>query len=273
MEDNFVRQGIGGDNSNLFPGLDANTTAALIASEKNWNTDFKGAGVSGMAQNVTAAVDFAASAPAFATYVTSYVTNIVMSYLTKATVEMLSIDASQITSKASSLIPNYIISPAKIMSELMKNSESSMDELNQQLEINEISVINKAIGNQVSKITNKINDKLSYVNNTISDISKYAYMGPTWIKSKVDLASKKIIESSCKEIGKVRDNTKQNIQDQIDSLANTLAKKIADKTNVKVQEQAKSKMDEANKKKAEAMTKAKTAITNAKLKLMALIGG
>ena len=35
----------------------------------------------------------------------------------------------------------------------------------------------------------------------------------------------------------------------------------------------KEKFDEANKKKAEAMTKAKTAITNAKLKIMALIGG
>ena len=273
MEDNYVRQGVGGDNNNLFPGLDANTTAALVASEKNWNTDFKGAGIGGMVQNVGATVDFAANAPAFATYVVSYVTNIVTSYLTQATVDMLSIDASQIAANAGKMVPNFIKSPGEIMGELLKNSEDIMEEVNQQLELKEVDSINNAISGQVSKITNKINDKLSYVNGTIADISKYAYMGPAWIKNKVDIATKKIIESSCKEIGKTRDSVKQNVQDQIDSLSETMAKKIADKTNTKTQEQSKEQIDKMNKKKAEAMTKAKTAITNAKLKLMALIGG
>ena len=273
MEDNFVRQGVGGTNSNLFPGLDANTTAALVASEKNWNTDFKGAGIGGMVQNVGAAMDFTANAPAFATYVVSYVTNIVTSYLTQATVDMLSIDASQIAANAGKMIPDFIKDPGEIMGELLKNSEDVMDEVNKQLELKEMDAINGAINNQVGKLTNKINDKLSKVNGIITDISKYTYMGPSWIKNKVDIATKKIVDSSCKEISKIRDNTKQNIQEQIDSFAKTKAKKIADETNAKVQEQYKENIDKANKEKAKAMTKAKTAITNAKLKLMALIGG
>ena len=273
MEDNYVRQGVGGNNNDLFPGLDPNTTAALIASEKNWNTDFKGAGVGGMAQNVAATVDFTANIPIFTTYVLSYVTTIVTSYLAQATVDMLSIDASQIAANAGKMVPNFIKTPGEIMGELLKNSEDIMDEKNKELEKQEADSINNVISGQVSKITNKINEKLEGVQDTIADISKYAYMGPSWVKNQVDLATKKIIESSCKEIGKTRDNTKQNIQDQIDSLAESMAKKIADKTNIQTQEQSKEQIDQMNKKKAEAMTKAKTAITNAKLKLMALIGG
>lgn len=273
MEDNFVRQGIGGDNNNLFPGLDANTTAALVASEKNWNTDFKGAGIGGAVQNVGATVDFTANAPALATYVLSYVTNIVTSYLTQATVDMLSIDASQIATNAAKKMPSFIKSPGEIMGELLKDAEDIMEELNKQGDLNVVNSLNNMVGDQVGKLTNKINDKLSYVNDTIGDISKYAYMGPAWMKSKIDLATKKIIESSCKEIGKTRDSVKQNVQDQIDTMAEGMAEKMADDANTKVKEQSKEKIDKANKEKAKATTKAKTAITNAKLKLMALIGG
>ena len=269
MEDNYVRKGKGGADSNLFPGLDADTMSALIASEKNWNTDFKGNGL----QKAAVVVDFTSKLPVFATYVATYVTNIVTSYLAQATVDMLSIDASQIAANAGKLMPNFIKSPGEIMGELLQDAEDIMEQINKNNNLNIVNNLNNMVGDQVSNLTNKIGEQMSKVQSTIEDIGKYAYMGPAWVKSKTDLATKKIIESSCKEIGKVRDNVKQNTQEQIDKLSEGMAEKMADDTNTKVQEATKAQLDEANKAKAQATNKAKTAITNAKLKLMAMIGG
>ena len=269
MEDNYIRQGKGGVDSNLFPGLDADTMSALIASEKNWNSDFKGGGI----QGVAAAVDFTSKLPIFTTYVTSYVTNIVTSYLAQSTADMLSIDASQIAANAGKMVPKFIKDPGEIMGELLQDAEDIMAQINKANNLNIVNNLNSMVGDQVSKLTDKIGEQMDKVQGTIEDIGKYAYMGPVWIKSKVDLATKKIIESSCKEIGKVRDNVKKNTQEQIDKLAEGMAEKIADDTNTKVQETTKAQLDEANKAKAQALNKAKTAITNAKLQLMALMGG
>ena len=269
MEDNYVRKGKGGSDSNLFPGLDADTMSALIASEKNWNTDFKGNGL----QKAAVVVDFTSKLPVFATYVATYVTNIVTSYLAQATVDMLSIDASQIISNAAAKLPNFIKDHGEIMGELLKDAEDITKELVKKGDTNFVNNLNNVIGEEVSKLTGDINVNLDGVKGVIEDIGKYTYMGPAWVKSKVDLESKKMIENCCKQIASVRDTVKTNAQKQIDSLAEGIAKKQAEQANAKVKDATKAQMDEVNKAKAQAMNKAKTAITNAKLKLMAMIGG
>lgn len=260
------------DTTNMFPGLDQDTMNALMASEKNWNTDFKG-GIGGTAQSVTAAVDFTAQLPNLITYVTSYITESVTSYLTNAIADMLSIDPSQIISNAGQKIPNFIKGPGEIMGELLKDAEDISEELSKQGDLKLVDNINKAINDKVGDITNKINDKLSYVSGAIESIGKYAYMGPNWVKSKIDIETKKVSESCFKGIASIRDNTKKHVQEQIDKLSEGIAQKQAEIMNQQIQEKTKEQLDEVNKKKAEAMTKAKTAITNAKLKIMALIGG
>lgn len=261
------------DSSNIFPGLDQDTQNALIASEKNWNSDFKGDGPGVVVQKALNTVDFTAKLPIFVTYVVSYVTEIVTSYMATATADMLSIDTSQIISNAAKKLPNFIKGPAEVMGELLKDSEDTNAELQKKNEENLVNNLNKEIGNQVSKLTNGIDVNLGKVGETIENIGQYAYMGPVWFKSKIDLETKKIIENCCKQIASVRDSVKNDTQKQIDTLAEGLAQKKADQANQKTQESAKNTINDANKKKAQAMTMAKTAITNVKLKLMALIGG
>jgi len=268
MEDKYVRNGQG-ENSNLFPGLDADTTSALMASEKDWNSDFKGNGV----QKIGVAIDFTSKLPIFTSYVTSYITNIVTTYLSQATADMLSIDASQIITNAGKMMPTFVKDSGEIMGELLKNVEDIIEEIDKNNKLDVVSNLNNKVNEQISQLTNKISENMGSIQNIIEDVGKYAYMGPAWIKNKIDLSTKRIIESSFKEIGKTRDNTKKNIQDQIDKISENMAQKMAAEENEKIKKMTKEKFDEANKKKAEAMTKAKTAITNAKLKIMALIGG
>ena len=269
MEDSYVRQGKGGADSNLFPGLDADTMSALIASEKNWNSDFKGNSM----QKAAAAIDFTSKLPIFVTYVTTYVTNIVASCLAQATVDMLSIDASQIAANAGKMMSNFVKGPGDIMGELLTNAEDIAEALDKKMDSQVIDNISNMVNEQVGKLTEKINGQLDKVKGTVEDIGKYTYMGPLWVKTKVDLASKKIIETSCKEIETMKNSVKSNAQAKIDIAAEKMAKRLADDINSKTQEATKAQLDEANKAKAQAMNKAKTAITNAKLKLMAMIGG
>ena len=264
------------DTSNIFPGLDTDTLNSLKASEKNWNTSFKNSGQSalgGAANALVKNVDFASKAPQFVTYVVNYVTTSVMTYLTTSISDMLSVNPGDIMSYASAMMPNYIIQPAEIMKELLKSKESITDEMSENMLQDTIGSLNKKINTQVSNITGSINEKLSGVNDDIASIAEHAEMGPGWIKEKTDVETKKILDSCFREIGKARDNTKKNVQNIINNVGEQMGKKMADKINGGVQEGLKEKMDKTNIEKQKALTKAKTSITNAKLKLMALIGG
>jgi hypothetical protein len=271
------------DTSNIFPGLDTDTLNTLKASEKNWNTSFKNSGTKTLASGKNALasatsalgknIDFAAKAPQFITYVANYVTTSVMSYLTESITDMLSINPGNIMSYATQMMPNFIVQPGQIMQELLKAKESIDEEMGQKMLQDGISRLNKEINTQVSKITGSINEKLSYVTSKISSIAQHAEMGPAWVKEKTDVETKKILDTCFNEIGKVRDTTKRNIQDTINNYGVGLGQQLADKINKKVKEQSKEQLDKINIQKQKALNKAKTAITNAKLKLMALIGG
>ena len=263
--------------SNLFPGLDAETMSALNAAEKNWNKEFKDGtlkqGLPGAAQNLAVATDFTAHAPQLITYVVSYVTESVTSYLASSISEMMSIDLGQIPAIAAASMPTFLVSAGTIMQELLTPKENIIEELTKAAEANVVDKLNEKIGDQVGKLQGSIQGKLDKVGDTIASIVNYASMGPLWVKSKIDLETKKIIESCYKEIGEKRDSLKSNMQESINTLGERMAQKMADKTNTDLQAATKAKLDEINKKKEEAATKAKTAITNAKLKLMALVGG
>lgn len=275
MEDTYVRQGVGGGtDSNLFPGLDATTMSALVASEKNWNSDFLNgsSNISGMAQNVTAAVDFAANAPAFATYIVSYITGIVGNHLAEATVDMLSIDASQIIGNATEKVAKYIKTPQEILGSLLKNDEDIFNDLKSQANLAIVNNLNKTINENVGKLTKSINKQLSYIQPVINSISKYAYMGPHWVKSNVDVATNKIITFACQEIDRVKNNVKKIAQQQIDKLSDNIASQTADELNIKLQQTYKDQMDKLKKEKTKALLKAKTAATNALFDLIGIMG-
>ena len=264
------------DTSNIFPGLDTDTLNTLKASEKNWNTSFKNSGKTALG-NATGAlaknVDFASKAPQFATYVANYVMTSVTSYLTESITDMLSINPGNIMSYATQMMPNFIIQPGQIMQELLKAKESIDEDMGQKMLQDGIGRLNKEMNTQVSKITGSINEKLGKVNDKIMSITKHAEMGPAWVKEKTDVETKKILDTCFNEIGKVRDTTKRNIQDTINNYGVGLGQQLADKINKKVKEQSKEQLDKVNIQKQKALNKAKTAITNAKLKLMALMGG
>ena len=264
------------DTSNIFPGLDTDTLNTLKASEKNWNTSFKNSGKTALG-NATSAlvknVDFASKAPQFATYVANYVMTSVTSYLTESITDMLSINPGNIMSYATQMMPNFIIQPGQIMQELLKAKESIDEDMGQKMLQDGIGRLNKEMNTQVSKITGSITEKLGKVNDKIMSITKHAEMGPAWVKEKTDVETKKILDTCFNEIGKVRDTTKRNIQDTINNYGVGLGQQLADKINKKVKEQSKEQLDKINIQKQKALNKAKTAITNAKLKLMALLGG
>lgn len=264
------------DTSNIFPGLDIDTLNTLKASEKNWNTSFKNSGKTALGNATDALaknVDFASKAPQFATYVANYVMTSVTSYLTESITDMLSINPGNIMSYATQMMPNFIIQPGQIMQELLKAKESIDEDMGQKMLQDGIGRLNKEMNTQVSKITGSITEKLGKVNDKIMSIAEHAEMGPAWVKEKTDVETKKILDTCFNEIGKVRDTTKRNIQDTINNYGVGLGQQLADKINKKVKEQSKEQLDKINIQKQKALNKAKTAITNAKLKLMALMGG
>jgi len=271
------------DTSNIFPGLDTDTLNTLKASEKNWNTSFKNSGKTALGNTtgalgnaagaLTKNVDFASKAPQFATYVANYVMTSVTSYLTESITDMLSINPGNIMSYATQMMPNFIIQPGQIMQELLKSKESINEDMGQKMLQDGIGRLNKELNTQVSKISGSITEKLGKVNDKIMSIAEHAEMGPAWVKEKTDVETKKILDTCFNEIGKVRDNVKKNIQDTINNYGVGLGKQLADKVNKKVKEQSKEQLDKINIQKQKALNKAKTAITNAKLKLMALLGG
>ena len=264
--------------SGIISGLDNETVSAMKATQKNFNDDFingnSTSGFVGILNGVNAANNLIDSVitPKLVTYVTSYVTNIVMSYMTQSVTEMLSFDGSKIISYASKLMPNYLLSAGDILQNLLKTRESMNDELLNDTQQELFNKVNDEISKQVGNITDTVNKQLEKIGPTISNISYYSQMGPVWMSSKLDLATSKIIEQSMKTIGDGRDRVIKQRDKLIERVADAEAKKLAEKQNDKLQKQTKDQLDELEKKKQDAMNKVKTQLINVKLKLFAIIG-
>lgn len=264
--------------SGIISGLDNETVSAMKATQKNFNDDFingnSTSGFVGILNGVNAANNLIDSVitPKLVTYVTSYVTNIVMSYMTQSVTEMLSFDGSKIISYASKLMPNYLLSAGDILQNLLKTRESMNDELLNDTQQQLFNKVNDEISKQVGNITDIVNKQLEKIGPTISNISYYSQMGPAWMSSKLDLATSKIIEQSMKTIGDGRDRVIKQRDELIERVADAEAKKLAEKQNDKLQKQTKDQLDELEKKKQDAMNKVKTQLINVKLKLFAIIG-
>ena len=284
-------------NNNIIGGLDAETVNALKSVQKNFNDDFmngsstsgfreyKESGdktklasvednLSGIATGINSASNLIDSVitPKLISYATTYITGIVMTYMTEATTSMLSFDASAIAKKAANIIPQHLLTVGEITKELLTTRESMNDELLKETENKLIEDINNKIGDSVGKVNKDIKGELEKINGTIAEISYYAQMGPVWVQSKLDLAMSKIIENCLSKIGKVRDTVNKQKEDTINNLAETKGKQMASSTNEKLKSSTKESMDEVNKKKQEALTKVKTQVINAKMKIFALIG-
>ena len=286
-----------GQQNGIMAGLDYDTVNAMKAAEKNWNNDFMSAGGENngkwqkyedqnednstgenlqlIAQGITNSAQLINNiiTPNLTTYVSSYVSEVVMTYMSEAMVSMLSFDGSMIISKAMSIMPDYLLTAGAIMNELLKSNESMTDELINNTLNDLTSTINKVIGDKVKVVTDEINEKLAGINDEIGSIAFYATQGPAFVQQKIDLAIKKTVETCFKGIATARDAVNTEKEKIIDSIATKKAEELANKTNDQIRQQTKDKLDQINQKKKDAMNKAKTVIINAKLKLMALIGG
>lgn len=283
--------------SGMISGLDNETISALKQVKKNFNDEFmNGSSTSGFRQyTYTGNKSYLASSgenlsgvlnginnaqqlidkvitPKLISYVTAYVSNVVMSYMSNAITDMLSFDAGAIPTKAAEIMQEYIIGPGQIMQELLKTRESMNDELMQETQMQMINKINDKIGEGVGKVTDEINKIMDDINPTIAEISYYSQMGPVWVQSKLDLATQKIVENALSGIGQARDKLNKIKEDAIENMAEQKGKDLANKANDKIKRGLKDKLDEVNKQKQDAMNKVKTQIINVKLKLFALIG-
>jgi len=283
--------------SGMISGLDNETISALKQVQKNFNDEFmNGSSTSGFKKyekskdkndlassgenlsgvlngiNNTQQIIDSIITPKLVSYVTAYVSNVVMSYMSNAITDMLSFDAGAIPTKAAEIMQEYIIGPGQIMQELLKTRESMNDELMQETQMQMINNVNAKIGEGVGKVTDEINKIMDDINPTIAEISYYSQMGPVWVQSKLDLATQKIVENALSGIGQARDKINKMKEDAIENMAEQKGKDQANKTNDKVKRGLKDKLDEVNKQKQDAMNKVKTQITNVKLKLFALIG-
>ena len=286
-----------GQQNGILASLDYETVNAMKAAETNWNNDFvsnggknngqwqeydgqnssksTGENLTGVTQGITNSAQLINSiiTPKLTTYVSSYVTEVVMSYMQQAMVDMLSFDPGNIMSYAMAMMPNYLIDAGQIMNELLKPSESINEERANQ-ELNKLTdEINKTINDKVGVVTNEINKKLSYINNEIGSIAFYATQGPAFVQQKIDLYIKKTIETCFKGIAKARDTVNDEKDKVIKSIGNKMGEQVAKKTNEKLKNQTKDQLMQIEQKKKDAMNKVKTQIINVKLKLMALIGG
>ena len=283
--------------SGIISGLDNETISALKQVQKNFNDEFmngsstsgfrqykesgnksylasSGENLSGVLNGINNAQQLIDSVitPKLISYVTAYVSNVVMSYMSNAITDMLSFDAGAIPTKAAEIMQEYIIGPGQIMQELLKTRESMNDELMQETQMQMINKINDKIGEGVGKVTDEINKIMDDINPTIAEISYYSQMGPVWVQSKLDLATQKIVENALSGIGQARDKLNKIKEDAIENMAEQKGKDLANKANDKIKKGLKDKLDEVNKQKQDAMNKVKTQITNVKLKLFALIG-
>ena len=257
--------------SGIISGLDNETISALKQVQKNFNDEFmngsstsgfrqykesgnksylasSGENLSGVLNGINNAQQLIDSVitPKLISYVTAYVSNVVMSYMSNAITDMLSFDAGAIPTKAA---------------EIMQETQMQM-----------INKINDKIGEGVGKVTDEINKIMDDINPTIAEISYYSQMGPVWVQSKLDLATQKIVENALSGIGQARDKLNKIKEDAIENMAEQKGKDLANKANDKIKKGLKDKLDEVNKQKQDAMNKVKTQITNVKLKLFALIG-
>lgn len=271
----------------IIAGLDNETVNALKQSQKSFNDDFMngastsgfkersvGENVAGIAKGISAANNLIESVitPKLTTYVVSYVTNVVMSYLSESIPEMLAFDTSKVLNQAAQLMKNYVIGPSQILSELMKTREQINDEqlANTQKEL--FNKINEKIGDTVGKVTNEINEKLAGINPAVANVAYYSQMGPAWVSSKLDLVIQKSVENCVKGITIAKNALNKQKDDMMNNIADGEAQKLAQKINDTTKKSLKDQLDETNKKKQDAINEVKTQITNVKLKLFALIG-
>ena len=210
--------------------------------------------------------------PKLTTYITDYMSGVLMSYTQEAVVEMLSFDMQQIVEMGMKLVPDYIKSPSEMLKELLSDNEAISD--------NEIK-------NAEEELRNKFNEKLSYgaagiskyateqlqkVNKELSMISYYSQMGPAWVNDKVEKAVSASLNFSMKYIGSARDSVIKERNKFVESASRNLAQRVAIQEGKKLEVLTKKKIDDANQKKAEALSMAKTQIQQAKMVIFGLLG-
>jgi len=271
----------GSKQQGILDGLDITTLNALKEAQKDWNGDFKSGEKTNVLDNLKEIESNTSSAmqlvdaiitPKLTTYVSAYITNVVAEKMNSAMKEMLYFDASSIVNNVSKYMPEYLMSAGDLMGELLKSREEMNDSLVEDTQKKLVEDINDYISNATSNVASNINSELEKVVPTMQSIAKYSQMGPAWVQKSVDKAVAKILSNTTSFIDDA--TAKINLQKEkfINSLSRTLAQKKSDEINEKSKESTKDQLDDIAKKKSEAISKAKTAITNAKLKLFALIG-
>lgn len=271
----------------MLSGLDAQTVSAMKAAETNWNDEFKngattdtfkqkdvGENMAGITSGISNSMQLINNVitPNLVSYATSYITNVLTTYMTETITEMISFDGSAILSYATAMMPNYLLQAGVIMNELLKPREMLNDLLVEDLQKDLIEKVNNIIGDKVKKVTDKVNKELEKVSDTIAEISYYSQMGPAWVQSKIDLAMASAVEYPIKAMTEAKETVNHEKEKLIQTIGNKMGKKLAAKVNGQVKETTKETLDKVEKTKQEAMTKAKTMIINAKLKIFALIG-
>jgi len=266
-----------GQSNNIFPGLDNETISAMQSVQQNWNDDFQNGNstdLGGVAVGISNSLQLIDSiiTPKLISYTTSYITYILTSYLQESTVEMLSFDASEIISYSAYVTPKFLLTTGAIMNELLKPKEDISEEQIKKADDENNKAINDAISKGVEQVSTKVSEQLEKINPTIKEIAKYSQMGPVWIKSKMDVAIKKIIEPGIKAITVGKNAVNKQKEDMIKSLGQKMGERLAEDTNEGVKKTLKEKIDKQNKEKQKSIAKAKTNVINAKLKIMALVG-
>ena len=298
----------GNNQYGIISGLDNDTLSAMKSAQKNWNDDFQNGNTTNVftnvfinengsytysytylhnndkstGENLTGVLTGIANtnqmlndiiSTKLVTYVTAYMTNVMMTYLQSSIVEMISFDGSSILTYATASMPKYLLKSGVIMNELLKTKEELSEDLLKDTQNQLVEKINGTISENVKNITDQINLQLDKINPAIGEIAYYSQMGPVWMQSKIDLAIKKIMEPGIKGITYVRDKVNTQKNTMIETIGNKMGEKLANRANEKLRIKTKEELDKANKEKQEAMTKVKTNIINAKLKIMAIIGG
>lgn len=257
--------------SNIFPGLDAATEHELRAAETNWGKEFI-EGTGNTLLNINTSLNFAPNIPNLVTAATSYVTQDVMSYLTNAITDMLSIDTSYIFSLAAQMMPDFLISPSKILKDLLIPSEIQTDSLFKLDETAIINTLNKKIGYQIDKISYTVNNAILPLEKKIEKIGYYAHMGPEWVSEHLRLETNNVIDYCHNAISSVTQSTKHNIQKQMNEFAYNIAVRQAQKINNKIKEEQNKKLQDIELAKSKAKIKVWEAKESAITKIKKLLG-
>ena len=129
------------------------------------------------------------------------------------------------------------------------------------------------VTDKIGEISDNVNGFIEKITNEAEEISQYAMAGTTWVNNKVNKLKKDgenqisyYIDKGVNPIKKKRNEFCYNEGHRLAFAAYSKAKKAAE-------ESTKETLDKTEQAKAKAMTKAKTAVQEATLKVMSLIGG